>query len=207
MEGYIYVLQNEFMPGIVKVGKTIHDPEVRAGQISSATGVPEKFSVFERYEVNDCDEAEKFAHRILEKVFGRPNSQREFFSGTAEEVSSVLDEALTPYISSGATQSITLYQSAIERVLKKEFTMAVAEFESILGQIHLDELEVMNNKSLETALGAYVASCYAVNKPPFHPVILSPRVKSSVTERAIEFAEEFEQDPASNIISYVRRCT
>jgi hypothetical protein len=83
-QGFIYILTNQAMPGIVKVGKTTGNPTSRASQLSSATGVPVRFSIFRQYAVVNCDDAEEFAHRMLERVFGRPNNKREFFSGGNE---------------------------------------------------------------------------------------------------------------------------
>jgi hypothetical protein len=43
--GFIYVLINVSMDGLVKIGKTQRDPEKRAIELSSATGVPTPFIV------------------------------------------------------------------------------------------------------------------------------------------------------------------
>ncbi|WP_220385717.1 GIY-YIG nuclease family protein, partial [Klebsiella pneumoniae] len=45
MEGWVYVLSNPCMPGIYKVGMTTTSPEVRARELSSATGVPAPFKI------------------------------------------------------------------------------------------------------------------------------------------------------------------
>jgi len=85
--------------------------------------------------------------------------------------------------------------------------MAKVEFESLFSQIHIDEIEISINKSLETAVGAYLACCYATNSCPFHPAILAPKVKHAVVEKAIGFAQELESDPVNDLIAFVRRCT
>ena len=43
MEGYVYVLINPSMEGLVKIGMTTSTPEERVTELSSATGVPSKF--------------------------------------------------------------------------------------------------------------------------------------------------------------------
>jgi hypothetical protein len=40
MRGYIYVLTNPNMPGLVKIGYTQRLPRERANDLSRATGVP-----------------------------------------------------------------------------------------------------------------------------------------------------------------------
>jgi hypothetical protein len=43
--GYIYVLSNPSMPGIVKVGRTFREPRARAAELSASTGVPTPFKI------------------------------------------------------------------------------------------------------------------------------------------------------------------
>jgi T5orf172 domain len=50
--GYIYALINPSLEGLVKVGKTTTNPEKRANELSSVTGVPMQFIV--AYSCN-CD--------------------------------------------------------------------------------------------------------------------------------------------------------
>ena len=71
--GFVYVLTNEMMPDVVKVGKTSWAVDERVNSLSSATGVPTSFIVFKSYEVIDCDAAEASAHSVLETIVGRPN--------------------------------------------------------------------------------------------------------------------------------------
>ena len=39
-EGWIFVLGNEAMPGLVKIGYTMKDPTIRAEDLSKETGIP-----------------------------------------------------------------------------------------------------------------------------------------------------------------------
>src|ERR1035437_6069611 len=62
-----------------ELGKIAHffryfDDTLPVGAISGATGVPLPFSICKSYPVKDCDEAEAFAHQILERSVGRPNA-------------------------------------------------------------------------------------------------------------------------------------
>ncbi|MBI4319906.1 MAG: GIY-YIG nuclease family protein [Chloroflexi bacterium] len=78
--GFIYVLVNSSMPGLVKVGKTIRDPDSRAGQLSGATGVATPFIVAYHEFFDDCDAAEQFIHSFLESRGYRVAPNREFFN-------------------------------------------------------------------------------------------------------------------------------
>lgn len=76
--GFLYVLSNPSMPGILKIGITSGMVEKRAAELSQPTSVPEPFRVecyFPIYE--DLRAAESRVHKELD-VF-RTNSSREFF--------------------------------------------------------------------------------------------------------------------------------
>lgn len=75
--GYIYVLYNPSANGVVKIGKTQRNPDERAKELSSATGVPTPFVVVYQSLFQDCDRAETFVHTRLSKY--RLSENREFF--------------------------------------------------------------------------------------------------------------------------------
>lgn len=76
---YIYILSNEAMPGLVKIGSTALPPEERAKQLST-TGVPQPFIVEEYWEQECVDilVLERKIHSHLKQW--RMASNREFFS-------------------------------------------------------------------------------------------------------------------------------
>jgi T5orf172 domain/Domain of unknown function (DUF4268) len=80
--GFVYIMTNQTMPGLVKIGSTKLSPEERARQLST-TGVPKPFKViaFQRFE----DELR--AERELQAMFSqkRLHSRREFFETSVEE--------------------------------------------------------------------------------------------------------------------------
>jgi hypothetical protein len=85
--GFVYVLTNPAMPGIVKIGKTSWLSEDRAQKLFT-TGVPEPFSVAFRLETSWPDKVERRAHDSLEEH--RVHPRREFFGvSTAEAIDAV----------------------------------------------------------------------------------------------------------------------
>lgn len=82
--GYVYVLINPSMEGLVKIGKTNRDPQTRAKELAT-TGVPTPFvSVFDEF-FDDCTAAENFIHTLLENKGYRVSGNREFFSIPVKE--------------------------------------------------------------------------------------------------------------------------
>lgn len=77
--GFVYILINPSMEGLVKVGKTTREPKERADELSKATGVPTPFIVAYELAVHDCTSAEAFVHTYLEAKGYRVSSNREFF--------------------------------------------------------------------------------------------------------------------------------
>ena len=85
--GYVYILVNESMPGLVKIGKTKGDPRDRAKELSRATGVPTPFEVAYALFSHRYHDLEKQIHTKL-KEFRLPN--REFFRYPVEDAITLL---------------------------------------------------------------------------------------------------------------------
>lgn len=84
--GFLYVLANSAMQGMVKVGKTTRSPAERAAELSAATGLPTPFIVVYEQLFEDCTEAETFVHTLLASKGFRVADNREFFSAPANDV-------------------------------------------------------------------------------------------------------------------------
>lgn len=207
--GYVYVLSNSAMSDLVKVGKTTLDPRTRSAQLSAATGVPTKFELVKAYQVRDSDAAEAFAHRLLERVFGRPNTGREFFSAAVDQVVELLDAAMAAghLVSDSDQPNSATFTGPLMRLENKEFTFACAEFEELFRASPITEETLWADEHLRNAMGAYIAACYAVQRRPYSRVMFGVRCKNAVVTKAIEFAKEFESDPTLGIISFVRSNT
>ncbi len=90
-KGYVYVLSNRYMPGIVKIGMTTRgDVNARARELYS-TGVPVAFDVEYACMVSlaDCAKIETALHRAFAPQ--RVNTQREFFEIKASQVIAILE--------------------------------------------------------------------------------------------------------------------
>ena len=83
----VYILTNEAMPGLVKVGKTQSNLLGRIKALDT-TGVPLPFECYSAAEVNDCNLAEKLIHDAFDDHRLRKN--REFFEVAPERIASAL---------------------------------------------------------------------------------------------------------------------
>jgi hypothetical protein len=93
--GYVYVLSNPSMPGVVKIGRSIHGGYSR-GRSLYQTGVPAPYELeFEIY-TKDHEWLEAQAHQSLR--FNRTNPDREFFkcapNEAIEEIIAIYSERL-----------------------------------------------------------------------------------------------------------------
>lgn len=206
--GEIYVLVNQAMPGLVKVGKTRGESGLRASQISKSTGVPEHFEVIRIYEVLDVDAAERFAHTVLERTNGRPNDRREFFLGPADKVVEILNQALLRYAAS-TNDMPEAWHLALGKARSKQPNLAFAEFEFAIrdNQRPFDQL-VLSASVLE-ALGAYGACCCFLQREPMAQHLFAKTGhRYEISKRMIEFLILFQIDePEMRAINFMRGFT
>lgn len=90
--GYVYVMINpSYGEGLVKIGKTTKEPEERAKELSSATGVVTPFILVYKRLFKNCHTAERLIHSILEEKGHKVNSNREFFAiGIPDAISYIM---------------------------------------------------------------------------------------------------------------------
>jgi T5orf172 domain len=75
--GYVYALVNEFMPGLVKIGRTSGSTEQRTTSLFT-TAVPAPFEILSSIYSDDCVAAERRLHQLF--TSWRVSDNREFFS-------------------------------------------------------------------------------------------------------------------------------
>lgn len=95
--GFIYILTNEAMPGLCKIGLTKDPIKRRLNELSNPSGVPAPFHCFFLAKVDDMKRTESGLHRGLTKF--RYNPRREFFTIEPAEAQALLElmgEDVTP---------------------------------------------------------------------------------------------------------------
>lgn len=81
-KGYVYILTNPSMPGVVKIGRTTRSPEQRCAELWN-TGVPTPFAVHASAFSPDCVTLEQTMHMVFRSQ--RVTDAREFFRVSAAE--------------------------------------------------------------------------------------------------------------------------
>lgn len=113
MPNIIYVLTNEAMSGLVKVGLTTDSVESRISQLSAHSGVPLPFECYFAAEVKDCAKLEKTLHQLFSE--GRVNPKREFFKIDPEKVVLAISIGEFKEITPGTAQIDVEEQAALEK--------------------------------------------------------------------------------------------
>lgn len=88
-EGYVYILSNPSMPGLVKIGRSKRWPEERAKQLHQ-TGVPTPFAVVDYQFSPNSQELERWVHDALSDH--RVSDRREFFKCSIADASHKLEQ-------------------------------------------------------------------------------------------------------------------
>lgn len=149
-EGYVYILTNRAMPGLVKIGKTTRNPKGRAQELFT-TGVPEPFEVFQWFKSPNCGALEEAAHARFD--FSRTAGNREFFACRAEFAASEIRKLqleqvqsfVTRYLGRGISLESEKVVSAI-RALAQECNVSELDYTDFIAAIigQLTRHEVMH---------------------------------------------------------------
>ena len=94
--GWVYILSNPAMPGLLKIGCTERTPDDRARELSDKTGVPARFVVEWAWPVSDWKAVEALTHTRLGAC--RPNVNREFFSCSVSKARRAIKHAARAYL-------------------------------------------------------------------------------------------------------------
>lgn len=116
MKGWVYVITNEAMPGIVKVGYTLKDPDIRARNLNH-TGSPTPYVVDYELLVENPKAIEKATHELL----AAKREGKEWFKCTSEEAIAAIkqivnDEFITEnYKRAEREKAEALYRSELHK--------------------------------------------------------------------------------------------
>lgn len=88
--GYVYILVNDSMPGLIKIGKTTRNSRTRARELSNSTGVPTPFTIAFELSSEKYEKLESEIHIKLAKY--RVSQNREFFKYPVDEAIRLLKE-------------------------------------------------------------------------------------------------------------------
>jgi len=138
--GYVYVLMNPSMQNLVKIGKTTREPEKRAKELSSTTGVPTPFVVVYSCYFESCSDAESFIHKYLEKQDFRVSSNREFFEIPIKDAIDAVMKAKEEF---GEFQKINLEDD-------KDFE---DDFDEYDPDVDNEEIVALNSKAFDLQYG------------------------------------------------------
>lgn len=114
MPDIVYVLTNEAMPGLVKIGLTNDSVESRLTQLSAHTGVPLPYECYFAAEIDDAERIEKKLHQLFAEA--RINPRREFFRLDPEKVVLAISIGEFKEITPGKAQVEPEEEEALERV-------------------------------------------------------------------------------------------
>lgn len=127
--GFIYILTNSSMPGLLKIGKTTRLPRDRAAELSAVTGIAAPFEVaYSRY-VTDCDKVELLIHGRLGR--SRYRGDREFFQVSLDEATEVVSEICERFVLglSATSQSKTHAAAVICSDCGLSYTVTMVRYE------------------------------------------------------------------------------
>lgn len=114
MAEIIYVLTNEAMPGLVKIGRTTDDISTRVASLSATTAVPLPFECYFAAEVKDCAKLEKILHQLFSE--NRVNPKREFFRVEPERVILAISIGDATEVTPGISTVDKEEQEALEKI-------------------------------------------------------------------------------------------
>jgi hypothetical protein len=88
---FVYILINESMPGLIKIGRTTTSVKQRISELNAPAGIPLPFTCYYAARVEDCAKVE----RKLHEAFGdhRVRERREFFRLSPQRAQAALELA------------------------------------------------------------------------------------------------------------------
>ncbi|NDA71341.1 MAG: GIY-YIG nuclease family protein [Betaproteobacteria bacterium] len=112
--GFVYILSNPSMPGILKIGSTERTVKERVAELSATTGVPTPFRVEHYILTEDPKGLEQSLHEELSEF--RVNGNREFFKVSVDEL---LKKYRELRVQEMVSEMQLLNQEQVERIFRQ----------------------------------------------------------------------------------------
>ena len=156
-EGIIYVLSNEAMPGLIKIGLTTRDDLQNRLRELYSTGVPLPFKCEYACKVADCGAVESALHMAFST--DRVNPKREFFKMTIDRVIPLLEL----FKVEDATNTV---ENELNQDVSSQEKTAIQEFVKRRPNLNFDEMGIPIGSTLvmDHADNEYIATVVSSNK-------------------------------------------
>jgi len=132
--GFIYILENEAIPGLLKIGSTEKHPEERARELTS-TGVPKPFKVVYHWHVFDYQMIEKQIHKVLESQGYRENTKREFFAISTDNAMRLIETIII------GSESVGGSENNIEPLSHEGYYTGYAYYQAIQLPLGIEQID------------------------------------------------------------------
>lgn len=198
--GFVYILINPSLSGLVKIGKTTRTPEERAKELSDATGIPTPFIVAFDEQFEDCDYAESFMHTLLENQGYRVAGNREFFNIPLKDAIRSLIEAKNAISTLPSSNAVAQAQPSNQEQTKEAWRDVLEQANAFMygiGDTLEDEkqAEKLYKKAVKlgsseacVALAKMVAGTYVNDDDPYEELQYSPLTKNMLM--ALDYLKE-----------------
>lgn len=93
--GVVYVVSNESLPGVLKIGATTRSANERVKELSDSTSIPSDFVLIASFQSSDAYRLEGNIHRALEIY--RVSQRKEFFRISESEALAKIGEELEKF--------------------------------------------------------------------------------------------------------------
>lgn len=133
MPQIVYILTNEAMPGIVKIGLTTDSVESRLGSLNSHSGVPLPFECYFAAEVDSCGRVERILHQLFSEQ--RINPKREFFRIDPEKAVLAISIGSFKDVTPGSVVADTEDKEALEKEKARRPRIKLASLGINVGDI------------------------------------------------------------------------
>ena len=89
-KGFVYILDNPSLEGMVKIGATTKKPSKRCLELSSSTSIPTPFNIVYSQPSMNPFKVESIVHTILDEY--RINKNREFFNVDIDKTINLIED-------------------------------------------------------------------------------------------------------------------